>query len=194
MDRKALDNIAKKIQADAEKKIAEYRRMAENRRREILAEAEAELEKDLRALRTRKEREIKNHVNFTISQAKIGGKRMILNEREKGIESVFSEVLSSAPEKEPAGYRDYLQRSIRHIKAVLGEGSIICRKEDESEISGMLPPGWGLEPSLDSNKPGIIGRSSDGSMEVDFTLSRRLEDMKEALRKEVSETLYGGEV
>ena len=193
MDKKALDNIAKKIRADAEKKAAEYHKIAEQRKKKILSDASDSLEKELRHMKLKKEREIENHVNFTISQAKISGKRMILNERESGIESVFSEVLSSAPDKDPSGYKEYLQRSIKHIKDVLGDGTILCRKEDESLLGTMTPPGWKLESSLDSGNPGIIGRSSDGNMEVDFTMARRLEDMKESLRKEVSEVLYGGD-
>ncbi len=193
MDKKALDNIAKKIRADAERKVSEYRKMAQEKRTEILSRAEAELESELKRIRMRKEREIENQVNFIISQAKISGKRMILNEREKGIEAVFSEVLSSAPEKDPSGYREYLQRAIKHMKDVLGEGVILCRPQDESVIKGMLPPGWDTETALDGGSPGIVGRSGDGSMEVDFTLFRRLEDMKEDLRKQVSEVLYGGD-
>lgn len=194
MDKKALNNIAKKIRADAERKVAEYHRIAQEKREEILSRAEAELENELRHIRMKKEREIENQVNFIISQAKISGKRMVLNEREKGIDAVFSEVLSSAPEKDPAGYREYLQRSIKHIKDVLGEGVILCRPGDESMIKGMLPPGWSTEAALDEGSPGIVGRSRDGSMEVDFRISRRLEDMKEDLRKQVSEVLYGGDL
>jgi vacuolar-type H+-ATPase subunit E/Vma4 len=192
LDKKALDNIAKKIRADAELKVKEYKRRAEQKRQEVLSHAEAGLEKELKQMRLKKEREIENHVNFTISQAKISGKRMILTEREKGIEEVFSEVISSAPEKDPEGYRAYLQRSIKHIKDVLGEGTVFCRPEDESMLKGMLPPGWNTDASLEGANPGIIGRSQDGNMEVDFTLARKLEDMKEELRKGVSEVLYGG--
>ena len=57
-------------------------------------------------------------------------------------------------------------------------------------LKGMLPPGWDTEASLET--PGISGRSKDGNMEVDFTLERRLEDLREELRKKVSEVLYGG--
>ena len=144
-------------------------------------------------MRMKKEREIENQVNFIISQAKIAGKRMVLNEKEKGIDAVFEEAVLSAPEKDPTAYREYLQSSVRHMKDVLGQGTIFCRPDDESTVRSMLPPGWEVQPSLPSEMAGIIGRSSDGNMEVDFTLSRRLEDMKEALRKEVSQVLYGGE-
>ena len=144
-------------------------------------------------MRMKKEREIENQVNFIISQAKISGKRMVLNEKEKGIESVFNEAMASAPEKDPSAYHDYLQRSVKHMKDVLGQGIIFCRSADESMIKSMLPPGWETQPSLPADNAGIIGRSNDGNMEVDFTLSRRLEDMKEGLRKEVSQVLYGGE-
>ncbi|GEM_PF-2885684 len=193
MDKKALDNIAKKIRADAEHKVNQYHRIAEQKRQEIISRSEAELEKELRQMRIKKEREIENRVNFTISQAKISGKRMILTEREKGMDAVFSEVISSAPEKDPKGYKAYLQTSIRHMKDILGDGTIICRPEDEFMLKTMLPPGWSLEVSLETGHPGIVGRSQDGKMEVDMTLARKLEDMREEFRKSISEVLYGGE-
>ena len=192
MDKKALERIAEKIRDDANRKIEEYRTIAEEKRQEILKKSARELERELHAMREKREREISNMVNYTISQAKMERKRSLLVEKEKGIDAIFDETFETIGKKDRDRYTEFLKKGIRHIKDVLGEGSIICRPSDESLVRSMLPPDMTLKPGLPEDNPGIIGISKDGKMSVDFTVERRLRDMKEDLRKEISEILYGG--
>ena len=190
MDEKALRNIIQRIESEANRKIEEFRMVAESRRKEMLEKANEELEKELRELRLRYEREIENTVNYILSQAKIKGRRLILEEREKGINAVFSEVLRRA-----AGdgrYRGYLERSLREAKEALGSGTVFCREEDMDVLKSMLPPDFTLQPALAKSEAGIVVHSKDGKKILDLRPSRVIEDMKGELRKDVSSVLYGG--
>ncbi len=192
MDKKALERIAEKIRDDANRKIEEYRTIAEEKRQEILKKSMRELERELHSMREKREREISNMVNYTISQAKMERKRSLLAEKEKGIEAIFDETFDTIANKDRDKYTEFLKKGIRHIKNVLGEGSIICRPSDESLVRSVLPPEMPLKIGLPEDKPGIIGVSKNGKMSVDFTVARCLKDMEEDLRKEISEILYGG--
>ena len=190
MDENALRNIIQEIEKDANRKIEEYRRIAEEKRDEILRTARDNLDKELRELRLKNDREIENMVNYIISQAKIRGRRLILEEREKGIEFVFSQALEKAP-SDPR-YKGYLERSVRKAKESLGVGTILCRKSDEAVIKAMLPPDFTLKSELDGDEAGIIAVSKDERRIMDMRISQVLEDMREDLRKDVSTMLYGG--
>jgi len=191
LDRKALDNIIRRIQDDANRKIEEYRKIADMKRKEILDRAEVEMRKELDSFAAGKEREIENMVKYIVSQAKISGKRMVLEEREKGIETVFHEAERKAAQSE--GYQGYLKRALGKAKDSLGSGTVECRKSDESVISSMLPPDFELKGYLDEEEPGIIAYTADGKRALDMRISRKIEDMRDELRKEVSMLLYGGE-
>ena len=192
MDKKALDNIIRRIRDDANRKIEEYRRIAEEKRKEILDRAEKEMEKKLEGFASGKEREIENMVNYIISQAKISGKRMLLEEREKGIEAVFNEARKKAAES--AGYKAYLERALKKAKDSLGSGTVTCRKSDEMTVKSMLPPDFELKTALDEEESGIVVYSADGKRILDMRISRKIEDMRDELRKDVSAMLYGGEL
>ncbi len=190
MDQKALENIIRRIEHDANTKIEEYRKMAEERRRKILEKARKELEKEIGEFSARKDREIRNMVNYIISQAKITGKRKILEEREKGIEAVFLEAGKRA--ESDARYKSYLEMALRKAKENLGGGKILCREKDSVILRSMLPPDFELKASLEEADAGIIAYSADGTKIFDLRISRRLDDMKDELRKDVSRMLYGG--
>jgi vacuolar-type H+-ATPase subunit E/Vma4 len=190
LDEKALKNIIHEIEKDANRKIEEYRKIADEKRQEILKKAKENLEKELRELRLRNEREIENMVNYIVSQAKIKGRRMILEERERGINSVFSQALEKA--SQDGRYRGFLERSVKKAKESLGSGTIVCRKSDESVVKAMLPPDFTLKAGLEEQDAGIVAISKDERRIVDMRVSRIVEDMREDLRKEVSNLLYGG--
>lgn len=191
MNKKALENIIKEIQDNANRKIEEYQRIADEKRKEILEKAEQELKKELEKLAAEKEREIRNMVNYIISQAKISEKRMLLEEQERGIQTVFDTAKGEAVKIQ--GYRRYLEKSLKKAKDLLGSGTISSRKSDEATVRAMLPPDFELEPSLEEREPGIIASSSDGKKILDMRISRRLEELRDELRKDVSTILYGGE-
>ncbi len=190
MDEKALRNIIRRIQDDANRKIEEYKRIAEERRKEILEKSRENLEKEIRELRSRYEREIANSVNYILSQAKIRGRRRILEEREKGINAVFSQAIKMA-EDDPR-YRKYLEKAVRRAKETMGSGTIVCRKKDEAALRAMLPPDFQLKAELDEGDAGVMALSSDGRRILDRRISRVMDDMREDLRKDVSAILYGG--
>ncbi len=190
MDQKALENIIRRIEHDANTKIEEYKKMAEERRKKILEKAREELDKEIREFSTKKEREIRNMVNYIVSQAKIGGKRKILEERERGIEAVFFEAEKRA-DSDPR-YRTYLEKSLKKAKESFGRGTVFCRERDIEALKSMLPPDFSLKSGLEETDAGIIAHSADGTRIFDLRISRRLEDMKDELRKDVSQMLYGG--
>jgi vacuolar-type H+-ATPase subunit E/Vma4 len=190
LDKKALDNIIKSIELDANRKIEEYRKIAEEKRQEILKNAREKLDKELRELRLRNEREIEIMANHIVSQAKISGRRRIIEEREKGINAVFSRALQKAPLD--SRYIGYLEKSMRKAKEYLGSGTIVCRKSDEDSVRGMLPPGFDMKAELGEEDAGIIAYSSDGNRILDMRLNRIIEDIKDDLRKDVNDMLYGG--
>ena len=190
MDEKALRNIIQRIQDDANRKIEEYRKIAEQKKKEILEKAREELEKELKEMKLRYEREIENTVNYIISQAKIGERRMVMEEKENGINAVFSEALRISDGD--SRYRRYLEKSLKKAKESLGSGTIRCREKDAETIKAMLPPDFELKADLEDADAGIIALSRDGRKILDLRVSRVLEDMKYELRKEVSSILYGG--
>ncbi len=190
----SVENIIKKINADAENKVREIMKRQKEEARKLTDDIAAESEKRLEEIRKEEEREIKVMTNRIISQAKLDKRKLLLDVRERSIQDVFQEVHDRVYGSSPDKKEDYLRQAIGKASALLeGNITIHCNEKDGDtvkELASKIDPKLNVKDDL-SGVFGIKGSSEDGTM-LDLTMDANIVRMKKDIRKDIAEILLSG--
>jgi len=184
--REEADGIVERAMSEAQDSVEASRREAESEYKDVLERARANLELERQRV---------------ISEAVLRSQSLLLDAKEKLINSVFEESLvrirsfTSSPE-----YAEVLERLAGEALRVAGSSDVelLVNEPDAKKLSRLLSKGAGeaLSRGLSSTRMNVIGgvvaRSSSGKIEVDNTIDGRFSRAKDALRTEVSRILFSG--
>ena len=193
----AVDDILKKIKADAEevarKIVAEGQVAADAVARE--ARARADVQK--RELRARAEQRAQEERNRITTLARLAARRELLDEKQALIDRVFDEVGRRIAEMEQGEYRQFITGLLRSTVESGDEEILIGKQESRldqaflNSVSKKLELSGGLKLASERRpmSAGFILRS--GRVETNCALSTILRDAREKLETEVAAILFG---
>jgi V/A-type H+-transporting ATPase subunit E len=192
----AVDDILKKIKADAEEAarqiVAEGTATADGIARDGQNRAEAQK----RELRARAEQHAQEERNRITTLARLAARRELLDEKQALMDRVFDEAAARISSMGKKDYRDFIAEFLRGTVETGDEEVLIG--EDESRIdqafldsvSKELGKGGGLKLAKERRAidGGFILRS--GRVETNCALSTILRDARERLETEVAAILF----
>lgn len=173
--------LERKARARAEEIVAEARAEAER----IRAETEAEVERRVSPDLAEREAAWRAGATRAIGAAHRDGARVALRARARALERVFARArerlgAASAGPAYQAGLPDRLERALTYPS---GRATVVCPPALADAIRDALgTDGAGVEVESDEESdPGFRVRAADGSVEVDETLTGRLDRSRPAL-------------
>ena len=193
----AVDDILKKIKADAEevarKIVAEGQAAADA----VAKEARTRADVQKKALRAKAEQRAQEERNRITTLARLAARRELLDEKQALIDRVFDEAGSRLAEMEQGEYREFIMRLLKDTVESGDEEVVIGKQESRldqaflNSVSKELGLGGGLKLASERRtmSAGFILRS--GRVETNCALSTILRDAREKLETEVAAILFG---
>ncbi len=192
----AVDDILKKIKADAEevarKIVAEGQAAADAVAREARTRADAQ-KQELRAKAEQRAQEDRNRIT---TLARLAARRELLDEKQALIDRVFDEVGRRIAEMQQGEYREFITGLLRSTVESGDEEVLIGEQESRldqaflNSVAKKLGLGGGLKLASERRQitAGFILRS--GRVETNCALSTILRDAREKLETEVAGILF----
>ena len=190
----AIEKIIKRIEEDAQWKIEEYYREADEEIARIRKIEEGKWEKEREKLEAAGKREAETIRQMHVSKAHLDGKKMLMQAREEVIEKVIKDMLENF--RSYGDYDSYLKSSLEDASKVLGEKFMVISLADDKERISSLASELGLSVSVtpgEVENGGFIGVSQDSTMRVDYTAKAFVERNMGEIRKMIHEKLFGEE-
>jgi V/A-type H+-transporting ATPase subunit E len=193
----AVDDILKKIKADAEevarKIVAEGQAAADAVAREARTRADAQ-KQELRAKAEQRAREDRNRIT---TLARLAARRELLDEKQALIDRVFDEAGRRIAEMQQGEYREFITGLLRSTVESGDEEVLVGEQESRldqaflNSVAKKLGLGGGLKLASERRQitAGFILRS--GRVETNCALSTILRDAREKLETEVAGILFG---
>lgn len=193
----AVDDILKKIRADAEETAraieAEGKRAAE----EVLRTAREEVEARKAALRLRAEQRASEERNRIVTLARLAARRELLNAKQALIARVFDEAQRGVEELGRDEYRELMAKFLSETvetgdeEVLIGEGEERIDQAFLDGVSKKLGKGKGLRLSKERRplRGGFVLRH--GRVETNCALETVFRDARERLETEVAAILFG---
>ena len=193
----AVDDILKKIKADAEeaarKIVAEGQAAADV----VASEARERTDVQKKKLRARAEQRAHEERNRITTLARLAARRELLVEKQALIDRVFDEAEERIAAMKQAEYREFIGGFLKNTvesgeeEVLIGEGERRLDQAFLDSVSKELGLGGGLKLSSERRpiSGGFILRS--GRVETNCSLSTILRDAREKLETEVAAILFG---
>jgi V/A-type H+-transporting ATPase subunit E len=174
---KEAEDIVSAAESHVQKMLEEERSRNEELRKEMAEEARNTIE---------------NLRNERVAWAKLEAKRIVAEAKEDAINNVLHEFFEELKKaRKTKAYKTYISNRIKDAVDEFGSGSLSVhvRKGEKS----LVPKKKGIKivEDLDS-LGGAIVESKDGKVRMNLTLETIYEAKKDALRKKVSDKLFGG--
>ncbi len=195
----AVDDILKKIKADAEDAAREI--LAEGRKDadEVLAAARGRAESEREKMQAKSRQRADEERNRIITLAKLAARRDILNEKQSLIDRVFEDTRKKLLEMARDDYRRLIGNLLKDSveagdqEVILDEGETRIDQAflDEATRSLGLPGQLRLSSERRKIGGGFILRS--GKIETNCALDTILRDARERLESDVAAILFGAE-
>jgi V/A-type H+-transporting ATPase subunit E len=193
----AVDDILKKIRADAEEAarqiVAEGKAAAD----EVTAEARERIESQGGRMRAKARQRADEERNRIVTLARLSGRRELLNEKQRLIDRVFEETRKSIVEMGRDDYRRLIRAFLRDTHEA-GDVEVIVDTNESRIDQGFLDEvareltGAGrltLSGERRDIGGGFVLRS--GRTETNCTLETILRDAREKMETEVASILFG---
>ncbi|VUT28317.1 MAG: V-type ATP synthase subunit E [Candidatus Syntrophoarchaeum sp. GoM_oil] len=192
------DEIISKIDGRASVEVDKIIQEANTSREKVLDEAKAEAERKKQLILEKGEKDAILEKQRILADAKLKAKRF----RWEAQEDLIGQVLDAATDKvrkvrSDSKYGDILKGLIQEAASSIGEDELeVVFTEGDSvdleKISGEIGVKLSCSDDTISGMGGVVVRTTDGRIEVDNTFERRIERFTEALRSEITITLFGG--
>ncbi|MBD3349555.1 MAG: hypothetical protein GF400_10235 [Candidatus Eisenbacteria bacterium] len=192
----AVEDILKRIRADAEREAREILERARQEADSISEDArnrvEGEREKLMSAARQRADEER----NRIITLAKLEARRTVLSEKQRLIDLVFERVRERVVSMERGEYRRMIAAFLKDAAAT-GEYEVLVDSSEEridqsflDEVASEVP---GLTLHLSEERRPVVGGFvlRSGRTETNCSLKTMLRDARERLETDVAESLFG---
>ncbi len=182
------EKIIEQIRKDTQKEIKQILEDAKNQATRILKEAKKEAEQESIIIMSNGKQQSENIKKILISKANHDINREIMNAREEIIEKCFTKAhheLSILKEKE---YKKIVKKLIENGRKKLGEKcSLLVSRDADKTIAGDL--GIPIDGHVETSG-GIILKSTDGRVTLDYTFDSILKREKDKIRIKVGKLLF----
>jgi V/A-type H+-transporting ATPase subunit E len=198
----SADAIIERIRADAEEEARRIRDRAEDEARSIIAAAGREGEEEYSRVLGEGRRETRVLTGRILAQASIDARRLVREEKEKGVASCFAEAEKALHRLAQSGeYRQILKNLIAGGLRELGADEIVlvATERDHDLVAGIITepgaeaPRITLNPECAITAGGVILRSKSGKVTVNNTFEARMERFQDDLIFSIARILYGRE-
>jgi V/A-type H+-transporting ATPase subunit E len=194
-----MEVIIARINADTDAEVERIRDDVRKRREAIIDAATIEAERAYERTISEGRRSTKVSTSRIISQAVMDARRMVREERERGINLCFQEA-----EKE-LNYRIQTTEYERILRHLIGEGIedlgvdegiVIPTERDRSLVQSILSNDadhfgkFVVHPECVLSTGGVVIRSRDGKITINNTLEARIERFRKDLVHTVANILY----
>jgi len=193
----AVQDILKKIKADAEANASGIVAEGKAAGQKVLADAQTDIDAQKEKLMARARQHADEERNRIITLARLAARRELLNEKQGLIDRVFDETRKKILAMDAGEYRK-LMRSFIESSVDTGNEEVIVdaseRHIDQAfldEVSRSLGKGSGLK--LSSEKRAIAGGFilREGKVETNCALDTILRDARERVETDVAAILFG---
>ena len=193
----AVDDILKKIKADAEeaarKIVAEGQEAADA----VASDARAGAETQKKELKARADQRAQEDRNRITTLARLAARRELLNAKQALIDRVFDEAGRRIAGMDQAEYRRFIAGFLRST-VESGEEEVLVGEAEKRIDQAFLDSvskdaGWGGGLKLSSERRAISGGFilRSGRVETNCALETILRDAREKLETDVAATLFG---
>lgn len=193
----AVDDILKKIRADAEETASAIEAEGKRAAEEVLRTAREEVEARKAALRLRAEQRASEERNRIVTLARLAARRELLNAKQALIARVFDEAQRGVEELGRDEYRELMAKFLSETvetgdeEVLIGEGEERIDQAFLDGVSKKLGKGKGLRLSKERRplRGGFVLRH--GRVETNCALETVFRDARERLETEVAAILFG---
>jgi V/A-type H+-transporting ATPase subunit E len=194
----AVDDILKKIRADAEEAARAIEGEGKKAAEEVLRSARDEVEARKKEFRLRAEQRASEERNRVVTLARLAARRELLEAKQALIERVFDEAQRAVEELEGDEYRELMEKLLSETVETGDEEVLVGESEERIDqafldrVSRKLGKGKGLKLSRERRRVrgGFILRQ--GRVETNCALETIFKDARERLETEVAAILFGG--
>ncbi|MFH1864696.1 MAG: V-type ATP synthase subunit E [Candidatus Eisenbacteria bacterium] len=193
----AVDDILKKIKADADEAARKIVSEGQEAADVVAGEARARAEAQRKELRARAEQRAQEDRNRITTLARLAARRELLDEKQRFIDRVFDEAGKKVAGMDQSEYRKFITGFLKSTVESGDEEVLIG--ETETRIDQVFldavskEAGWGGLKLSSERRPirgGFILRS--GRVQTNCALETILRDAREKLETEVAAILFGG--
>jgi len=184
----SAEKIIEQIKKDSEKEIKQIISEAEKKSREIINSAKKEAESEARKILDDGKKQSINLKKILISKANQDSKKQVMNEKEKIIEECFVKAYQKLAKIKGRQYETLVKKLIQDGTQKLGKKCIIFNSRDtDKKIAKKL--GLKIGGRVEASG-GILIKSADGRIILDYTLNGIMEREKEKIRIKVGKLLF----
>jgi vacuolar-type H+-ATPase subunit E/Vma4 len=185
-----IEKLTGSLIGEANKEAQEIVRTAEWHVEQMLKDERSKEEGLKERARAEVESRLGEQRNERLAWARLEAKRILAEAREDAITSNLEEFFAQLKEaRKGAAYKSFLAGSVRKAASELGGKAIVHVAKQDMALVGKLP-GCRVSGDLEG-LGGAIVEAEDRSVRIDLRLETLFEIGRDALRKEVSDGLFG---
>ncbi|UCF49567.1 MAG: V-type ATP synthase subunit E [Thermoplasmatales archaeon] len=182
------EKIIEQIKKDTDLEIKKIKKDAEDQAKIIISNAKKEAEEDVKKILYDGKIKSENIKKIHISKANQDIKREIMNAREQIIDLCFSKAHHELSILKGKNYEKIVENLIKDgMKKLGGKCSIITSRAADKTIAGKL--GLSVIGRIEKTG-GVIIKSADGKVTLDYTFDGILEREKGKIRRKVGKILF----
>jgi len=193
----AVQDILKKIKADAEANASEIVAEGKAAGSKVLADAQKDIDAQKEKLLSRARQHADEERNRIITLARLAARRELLGEKQGLIDRVFDETRKGILGMDAGEYRK-LMRAFLEANADTGNEEVIIDANESridqgflDEVSRSLGRGSGLKLASERRPIGGGFFLREGNVETNCTLDTILRDARERVETDVAAILFG---
>jgi len=182
------EKIIEQIKKDSENEIKKIIKNAEEQAKKIIKDVKIETEKEVDKILLDGKQQSENIKKILISKSNQDIKRDIMNSREKIIEKCFTKAHHELSIIKGEKYNKIIKKLIKDGMKKLGGKCtlVISRTADKTIAEELVIPIDGIIES----SGGIIVKSVDGKLTLDYTFDGILKREKDIIRRKVGKILF----
>ncbi len=182
------EKIIERIKKDSEKEIKQILREAEQKETIIIEEAKKEAKQEAEKILADGTQQAENISKIIISKASQDVKREIMNAREKIIDECFVKAHHELSTLTGDRYKNLVKKLIENgCKKLNGQCNISISRDIDREIATSM--GLQVIGTIETTG-GIIIKSKDGRITLDYTFDGILQRKKDEIRRKVGKLLF----
>jgi len=181
------EKIIEQIKKDSENEIKQIIKYAEEQAKIIIRESKKEAKKEAEKIISEGKQQSENIKKIIISKANQDTKREIMNSREQAIEQCFTKAHHELSITKGNDYEKIIRKLIKDgTKKLGGKCSVYVSRTADKKIAEDF--GLSINRRIETSG-GIILKSNDGKVTLDYTFDGILKREKDNIRRKVGKIL-----
>jgi V/A-type H+-transporting ATPase subunit E len=182
------EKIIEQIKKDTDIEVNKIKKEAENQAKIIISNAKKESEEEIKKILSDNKIKSENVKKIQISKANQDVKREMMNAREQVIEECFSKAHHELSLMKGKDYEKIVKKLLKEgQKKIGGKCSLLISRVADKKIAEEL--GLSVDGQVEKTG-GVVIKSADGKIALDYTFDGILEREKEKIRRKVGKILF----